>query len=70
MNNGLKPCPFCGGEAKLSGVYEIMGTKAWAVYCGRSPQDFSCGAQITSIYSEEDAIKNWNRRADHARNTV
>lgn len=59
----LKPCPFCGGEAKLSGQYEIEGISAWAVYCGRSPSDFFCGAQVTSIASEEKAIEAWNRRA-------
>lgn len=58
----LKPCPFCGGEAKLSGAYTIEGVTAWAVYCGKTPSDFSCGAQITSIESEEKAIESWNRR--------
>lgn len=60
----LKPCPFCGGEAKLSGLYIIGKTNAWAVYCGNSPSNFTCGAQITSITSEEDAVQNWNRRAN------
>lgn len=62
----LKPCPFCGGEAKLSGAYTIQGVQAWAVYCGKTPSDFFCGAQITSIASEKTAIAAWNRRADDA----
>ena len=39
----LKPCPFCGGEAVLSGKYTIQGVDAWAVYCGITPNDFFCG---------------------------
>lgn len=62
----LKPCPFCGGTARLSGAYTIQGTTAWAVYCGKKPSDFTCGAQITSIESEEKAIEAWNRRANDA----
>ena len=61
----LKPCPFCGGEAVLSGKYTIQGVDAWAVYCGITPNDFFCGAQVTSIESEEEAIRNWNRRVDN-----
>lgn len=64
----LKPCPFCGGKAKLS-KYHVGGITAWAVYCEKSSQDLSCCAQMTSIKSEEDAINAWNRREadDNAR---
>ena len=61
----LKPCPFCGGKAKLTGQYGVGGIYAWAVYCGTKPSDFFCGAQVTSPKSEEAAIKAWNRRADN-----
>ena len=61
----LRNCPFCGGEAVLSGKYTIQGVNAWAVYCGITPNDFFCGAQVTSIESEEEAIRNWNRRVDN-----
>lgn len=69
MSNELKPCPFCGGEAKLSGKYTIQGYSAWAVYCGKTPSDFFCGAQVTSIESEEKVIEAWNRRAGDANET-
>lgn len=62
----LKPCPFCGGKAKLSGAYHICGVTAWAVYCEKSSQDSSCRAQMSSIKSEEDAINAWNRRENIA----
>jgi Lar family restriction alleviation protein len=51
----LKPCPFCGGIARL----EQMG---WPhhVFCTL------CGAKVTGIkYGEEgeqEAVEKWNRR--------
>lgn len=51
----LKPCPFCGGEAKL----EDLGFPHH-VYCT------NCGARVTGCRfgedGEEDAIKIWNMR--------
>lgn len=59
----LKPCPFCGGEAKKQ-AQEINGIRAIYVVCGK------CGAS-SGIYKthnprvkdeENPAIKAWNRR--------
>lgn len=46
----LKPCPFCGGKAKITGhlLYEIK--------CAR------CRVTLPQRY-ESDAIAAWNRRA-------
>ena len=55
----LKPCPFCGGEAKISD----MGYPHW-VFCEK------CGARIHGYTTDErDSIEAWNRRADDDRNT-
>lgn len=59
----LKPCPFCGGKAKLriaseiwrDGKVEIGG---WKAYCE------NCGIE-TALENREKAVEKWNRRADN-----
>lgn len=52
----LKPCPFCGGEAKIM----KMGYPHW-VYC------CECGAKVHGRTNDEkDNIKAWNRRAERS----
>lgn len=51
MTDTLKPCPFCGGVAKI-GKGEI---EFWA-YCPH------CGAQTELYETEQEAIKAWNSR--------
>ena len=52
---GLRPCPFCGGNAQLSEF-------GWphSVYC------IECGAKVASTLCFEkgkaDATKKWNQR--------
>ena len=48
--NELKPCPFCGGEAKL----HKKGNKFY-VEC-----DGDCWTQTSKYSYQEDAIKAWN----------
>lgn len=75
----IKPCPFCGGEARMvctSTVSECeLLSKTFIITCGkcgvRSPKPFRIYVRIgndgTCTYdaSEKDkAIEAWNRRAD------
>ena len=59
----LKPCPFCGGEAK---VRAVGNQKEYLTFfcsvCGRTPVDY-CEAS-TTVWG---AKKVWNRRADNGR---
>ena len=52
----LKPCPFCGGEARLQD--ESFGYPHW-VYCKE------CGAKVHGrvVGDEKASIDAWNRRA-------
>ena len=64
----LKPCPFCGGEARTG--FAINDYNRWGVECTR------CGATVEvadwcgDYDTEENAIKAWNRRASEASNEV
>lgn len=60
----LKPCPFCGGEAKI--VPSFFSDK-----CRVGCNDYTCPMMpMTFEYSTKDeaieAIKAWNTRADDA----
>ena len=61
MIDGLKPCPFCGGEGSAYQVLdypEKIGPR-FSVICN------GCGASVTTIFqSEWTAIDAWNRRAE------
>ena len=56
----LKPCPFCGGEAKISA--ENFGAK----YFVRCINIKNCLVRpFTISYStEEEAVNAWNRRVE------
>lgn len=72
MNEELKPCPFCGGDAELDTMqaYRNISTKGLAyqaaVYCTQ------CSAHMTFCYADApgipregvvaDTINNWNQR--------
>ena len=59
----LKPCPFCGGSARISADTEAkrdsMG-RLWAftAVCDR------CCASSGLTFTPERAIEAWNRRAE------
>lgn len=63
----LKPCPFCGGLAKMKHVNHcypwngVPGAEGWMVSCSEP----WCPAYNTQVYrvNEGDAVKVWNTRA-------
>ena len=67
MPNELKPCPFCGGEAK---VIEIPEELNWAgCYVVGCDDDLMCMGNInhfTMVFlTPETAAEAWNRRVDN-----
>ena len=57
----LKPCPFCGGEAKVLYVSH-MGRSEWRVYCYDT---VGCvfNPRTPWYRSRYYAVRKWNRRA-------
>ena len=52
----LKPCPFCGGEAKFMHIFE--NPEKCMVSCKE------CNGGIDAVFASEDAAAEvWNRRA-------
>lgn len=49
----LKPCPFCGSEAKVVEVYDLYKVECTWDFC---PTNALSG-------NEETAASSWNRRA-------
>lgn len=64
MSRELKPCPFCGGNAKLIETYKYVGlSKPIPRYFVRCDND-DCNVYVATCNSdtEEEAIEAWNRR--------
>ena len=58
MADKLKPCPFCGGEARLTKrVSDYDGTIFYGVQCVNT----GC-CEIPAIYTESAASSKWNKR--------
>ncbi len=54
MSDKLKPCPFCGGKAMISGC----DGGEWIVICN------VCDASIGYKGTEREAIEEWNCRIE------
>lgn len=52
MNEKLKPCPFCGGEAELIKIYNTQWHYVQCVKCKVK----------TEHKTEQEAINAWNTR--------
>lgn len=54
----LKPCPFCGGTAKLA---PMIGARSWwRVRCDA----YLCGGTTWAMQGHMEALEAWNRRAN------
>ncbi len=67
MNVELKPCPFCGGEARVRCLGVNLAI-ASCTECSCVQQVFSCPT-ADAFMSEEDCLRGaaelWNRRVEH-----
>lgn len=58
--NELKPCPFCGGEARVN----AYGFNQYSVDCK------ICWVETPIKSDVKNAIKAWNRRGDDGRTEI
>ena len=59
-DNGLKPCPFCGSIAEMCSRLVLFYCEGWAFQAKCT----CCGASIPELWSREEEVKAWNRRAE------
>lgn len=62
MSNKLKPCPFCGGEAKVSSVLIDDSCFVCCKYCGATT--YNMKDMRMYFNGAKDAIAAWNTRAE------
>ena len=63
MNNKLKPCPFCGGEAKIHNCAELENETARVIYSGKIGIHCAVCRVATIPYENmTQAVEAWNRR--------
>lgn len=56
--NEMKPCPFCGGEARIN---LFTRTGVWLIHCLNCKAIFSKGVNDAG---KKATINAWNRRAE------
>lgn len=62
MQNELKPCPKCGGEAELI-AFDRKAFGVWRIYFFYA-QCRLCGNRTSVSIDENAVIEAWNRRAN------
>ena len=63
VQNDLKPCPFCGGEAKMRCKRDKLVGDRYIPQC----TDTKCPGRCYRYWHTENAAANaWNRRANDA----
>ena len=60
----LKPCPFCGGEAKVQPTYDIDTGERDGYFAWCSNYECECKPQTRDYITEAEAIEAWNTRAE------
>ena len=60
MNDLLKPCPFCGGDARIIVLKSIVVCTTPGCGCGR--HSYNNGATDETV--AQKLIAAWNRRVD------
>lgn len=61
MKYELKPCPFCGGEAKLRKDEYRLGCHVECTVCGTRAKHILKDLEYCAI---DRAVEVWNKRAD------
>ncbi|MBR1486297.1 MAG: Lar family restriction alleviation protein [Synergistaceae bacterium] len=68
MTEELKPCPFCGGEARITNLIPprlYVKDTAFCVYCASCNLLFGFDIDYGGEFStENEAIEAWNRREE------
>lgn len=64
---GLKPCPFCGGEVKLDYFYDGKSKKYWSILCPFKLCLIKPSIRI-GLETKKQAIKTWNTRTIETEN--
>lgn len=69
MTDKLKPCPFCGGRARVCGVFPMAAGGSFARCvrcdeCGAHGGMFVVHAGSLPDTARERAVEAWNKRAE------
>lgn len=62
MDNELKPCPFCGGNAKIKVSISTLGAKVLCEECSVTMHKSYKGNKRIEKVLHELIAEDWNRR--------